>query len=439
MSMVVDPSNSCLTLDRRDLWAAYQKVRQTTEALREPLEVEDCLIQSMTEASPTKWHLAHTTWFFETFILSAEDGYAPVNPQYSYLFNSYYNAIGERIARDRRGLLSRPTLGEVAAYRAEVDRRVGAFLESVDEATIDLIRDRLILGLNHEQQHQELILTDVKHALSQNPLNPVYRPRAAAAAGSPANSAPARWVEYDEGVREIGRVEGAGFAYDNEGPRHKRWLNAFELADRLVTNREYLAFMNDGGYIRPELWLSDGWAAVDRNGWAAPLYWRMEGERWRVFTLSGMLDLDLDEPVCHVGYYEADAYARWAGARLPTEAEWEIAATAEDVRPGDGLMESERFHPAPLDPAKALNDANAPHQLFGEVWEWTQSPYSPYPGFRAAEGALGEYNGKFMCNQFVLRGGSRATPGSHIRATYRNFFPPEARWQFTGFRLARDV
>jgi len=438
MSTVVDPSNRASALDRDGLQAAYRRVRQTTEALREPLATEDCVVQSMPDASPTKWHLAHTTWFFETFVLSDDPGYVPIDPRYSYLFNSYYNAVGERVARDRRGLLSRPTVAEVAAYRAEVDRRVGAFLESADEAAIDRVRDRLILGLNHEQQHQELIVTDIKHLLSFNPLNPVYRPRAAAPTRARVGSAPAGWIAYGEGVREVGFAGGSGFAYDNEGPRHKQYVNAFELADRLVTNREYLAFMTDDGYIRPEFWLSDGWAAVGRNGWAAPLYWRMEGDRWRVFTLAGPLDLDLDEPVCHVSYYEADAYARWAGARLPTEAEWEVAATAEGVSPeGGGFLESERLHPAPLDPEKA--PANVPAQLFGDVWQWTESPYSPYPGYHAAAGALGEYNGKFMCNQFVLRGGSRATPASHIRPTYRNFFPAEARWQFTGFRLARDV
>jgi len=437
MSTVVDPSNPASALGRDGLWEAYRRVRQTTEALRAPLEVEDCVVQSMAEASPTKWHMAHTTWFFETFVLSTQAEYAPVDPKYSYLFNSYYNAIGERIARDRRGLMTRPTVAEVARYRAEVDDRVRSFLDQVDDEMIDRIRGVMILGLNHEQQHQELLLTDIKHALSFNPLGPVYQPRAAAQARPRGDREPAGWTAHGEGVREIGHIEGSGFAYDNEGPRHKRFVHAFELANRLVTNREYLAFMSDDGYARPEFWLSDGWAAVSRNHWAAPLYWRMEGDRWRVFTLAGMLDLDLDEPVCHVSYYEADAYARWAGARLPTEAEWEIAATADGVSQKGGFLESERFHPAPLDPSTTRR--NVPAQLFGDVWEWTGSPYTPYPGFRPAAGAIGEYNGKFMCNQFVLRGGSCATPGSHVRATYRNFFPPEARWQFTGFRLARDA
>lgn len=437
MSMVVDPSNAATILDRDGLQTAYRRVRQTTEALREPLTIEDCVVQSMTEASPTKWHLAHTTWFFETFVLSDDPGYVPVDPKYSFLFNSYYNAVGERVARDQRGLLSRPTVAEVAAYRTEVDHRVASFLESADDAAIDRVRNLLILGLHHEQQHQELLVTDIKHALSFNPLNPVYQPRPTNPAGARVGSKALEWFEYGEGIREIG-FDGSGFFYDNEGPRHKRYVNAFEIADRLVTNREYLAFMSDDGYVRPEFWLSDGWAAVNQNGWAAPLYWRMEGDRWRVFTLAGLVDLDLDEPVCHVSYYEADAYARWAGARLPTEAEWEIAATAEGASPEGGVfLESERFHPAPLDPSKA--PVSVPAQLFGDVWEWTESPYSPYPGYRAAAGALGEYNGKFMCDQFVLRGGSCATPASHIRPTYRNFFPSGARWQFSGFRLARDA
>lgn len=438
-TVVVDPSNPALELGREGLWEAYRRVRQASEALRAPLQVEDCVVQSMTEASPTKWHLAHTTWFFETFVLSAETNYHPVDSRYSYLFNSYYNAIGERIARDRRGLLTRPTVAEVAGYRAEVDDRVRIFLESADDATIDQIRDALILGLNHEQQHQELLLTDIKHALSFNPLNPAYHPRAAAPSKnrSGAGLKPPGWIGHDAGVREIGHVDGSGFAYDNEGPRHKRYVDAFELADRLVTNREFLAFIDDDGYRRPEFWLSDGWATVARAGWSAPLYWRTEDGQRRAFTLGGLLDLDLDEPVCHVSYYEADAFARWAGARLPTEAEWEIAATAEGVDRAGNFVESERCHPAALDPSKTPDQA--PAQLFGDVWEWTASPYTPYPGFHAAAGAIGEYNGKFMCNQFVLRGGSCATPGSHIRATYRNFFPPESRWQFTGLRLARDA
>jgi ergothioneine biosynthesis protein EgtB len=434
------PAVSDPGLDRDALWACYREVRRTTEALCAPLEVEDCVIQSMPDASPTKWHLAHTTWFFETFILSPENpGLAPVDPRYPFLFNSYYNAVGERIARDRRGLLSRPTVSEVFRYRAEVDRRVADLLGSADEHAIDRIRGTFILGLNHEQQHQELILTDLKHALADNPLRPAYRERGPADAKADRAPVPsAGWCSFPAAVHPIGHA-GATFAFDNETPRHSQYVDAFALADRPVTNREFLAFIEDGGYSRPEFWLSDGWFACQRNGWTAPLYWESDGAAWRTYTLDGMRDVDPDEPVCHVSYYEADAFARWGGARLATEAEWETAAKAEGMAMEGNFLESGRFHPAALlreaDPAPRAT----PARLFGDVWEWTQSPYTPYRGYRPAPGALGEYNGKFMCNQMVLRGGSCATPGSHIRATYRNFFPPEARWQFSGIRLARDV
>jgi ergothioneine biosynthesis protein EgtB len=437
---ILDPGPvvSGLGLDRAALWAGYQIVRRTTEALCAPLETEDYVVQSMADASPVKWHLAHTSWFFETFVLAAEKaGEAPINSQYSFLFNSYYNAVGERIARDRRGLLSRPTVAEVYEYRAAIDGRMEAFLDRADEAELAQIRTTLILGLHHEQQHQELILTDLKHALAGNPLRPVYRQREKGAAKE-ALSLQVGWLSFPSALRSLGH-EGDGFAFDNESPRHPEHVAAFALADRLVTNREFLAFMEDGGYSRPEFWLSDGWAARSRNRWEAPLYWEADKGRWRLFSLAGMQDLDPCEPVCHVSFYEADAFARWAGERLATEAEWETAATADDQPPAGNFLESDRLHPAPCPNEGALSPLPSPAQLFGDVWEWTQSPYTPYRGFRPTAGALGEYNGKFMCNQIVLRGGSCATPRLHIRPTYRNFFPPEARWQFSGIRLARDI
>ena len=411
------------------LLADYRAVRRQTELLAEPLEPEDFVVQSMPDASPVKWHLAHTTWFFETFLLSnALPDYRPRYPQYNFLFNSYYNAIGERIARDRRGLLSRPTIGEVRRYRQEIDSRMEEWLDSANEPSISSLASTLILGLHHEQQHQELILTDLKHAFAGNPLRPIYQDREPDQPGRPT---PLRWSTYPAGVRQIGH-EGDRFAFDNETPRHSEYVEAFELASRPVTNAEYLAFIEAGGYDRPEFWLSDGWAARKARGWSSPLYWeQVDGSRLTM-TLAGMVELRPDEPVTHVSFYEADAFARWSDARLATEAEWEVAALD---RPIEGnFLESGRYHPAPAGP-----DEVVPGRMFGDVWEWTRSPYSPYPGFRPVAGALGEYNGKFMCNQMVLRGGSCATPRSHIRATYRNFFPPDARWQFSGIRLARDL
>ncbi len=437
----LDISN--LRLDRAALWTCYEQVRHTTEALCAPLEIEDYVVQSMPDASPARWHLAHTSWFFETFVLApaAQGGYDPVDSSYSYLFNSYYNAVGERIARDRRGLLSRPTVAEVLGYRRAVDRQVQIFLERTGDAALERHRGTVILGLHHEQQHQELILTDIKHALAGNPLRPAYREpvsRATTPGGRPALG----WVSYEGGMRAIGHAS-AGFAFDNEGPRHEQYIAAFALADRLVTSGEFEEFIADGGYDRPELWLSDGWYARIQGGWTSPLYWERTPRGGETFTYEGMSPLDPDEPVCHVSFYEADAYARWAGARLPTEVEWETAAVAASMgavaAPDGNFLESGRFHPRRLEHGRATAGAAAPAQLFGDVWEWTQSPYTPYRGFRPAAGALGEYNGKFMCNQLVLRGGSCATPRSHIRPTYRNFFPPHARWQFSGIRLAMDV
>jgi ergothioneine biosynthesis protein EgtB len=436
-----DPGSgiSDLQLDRQGLWTGYQKVRLTTEALCAPLEIEDYVIQAMPDASPTKWHLAHTSWFFETFVLAWDRSRGDrVNPNYDYLFNSYYNAVGERIARDRRGLLSRPTVAEVYRYRAIVDERVKVFLDSAEEELLSRLRGRFVLGLHHEQQHQELILTDLKHALGDNPMRPAYR-RSKAGGSSLTETGSMGWIEFPGALRSIGH-EGKGFAFDNESACHQEYVATFAIANRLVTNREYLEFIQDRGYGRAGFWLSDGWAARNRNGWFAPLYWEFEDDRsTRLYTLAGMRELNPDEPVCHVCFYEADAFARWAGFRLATEAEWETAATCGATIADGNFLETGRFHPAPLQGDHVSATPSAPAQLFGDVWEWTQSPYTPYRGFRPEAGALGEYNGKFMCNQLVLRGGSCATPRSHIRASYRNFFPPEARWQFTGIRLARDV
>jgi ergothioneine biosynthesis protein EgtB len=403
----------------------YAATRRATERLCAPLSVEDCQVQSMADASPAKWHLAHTSWFFETFVLEAAgSGYQPFNPQFRVLFNSYYHTVGEQHPRPQRGLLSRPSLDEVLAYRRHVDAHLRALLGNgggTDQLAV------IELGVQHEQQHQELILTDIKHLLFANPLRPAY----AAPAAPPATTAPPpSWFSHAGGVHLIG----AGpddFAFDNERPRHRVVIEPFALASRLVTNAELCAFIADGGYTRPDLWLSDGWAAVVAEGWSAPLYWERHDGEWQVFTLGGVRPLCASEPVSHVSYYEADAFARWAGARLPTEAEWEIVAAPRHT---DGnFVETGALHPA------AARKEEHPAQLFGDVWEWTASAYQPYPGYRAPAGALGEYNGKFMCNQMVLRGGSCATPLSHMRASYRNFFPPSARWQFTGIRLARDV
>ncbi|HEX6268423.1 MAG TPA: ergothioneine biosynthesis protein EgtB [Burkholderiales bacterium] len=408
-----------LPAGRSEQGARYAAIRAQTEALAAPLTAEDCALQSMPDASPVKWHLGHTTWFFETFVLErALPDFAPYRAEFRTLFNSYYVGVGPRHPRPERGLLSRPSLGEVLAYRASVDERMAKVFKG--ERRLSALIE---LGLHHEQQHQELILTDLKHLLSRNPLQPSYSQRKA-----PAGSAVAemRFVAFPEGMRQIGH-DGGSFAFDNEAPRHRVYLRAYALAERLVTNREYQAFMADGGYERPELWLSEGWDVRQAQGWRAPLYWSDKSQ----FTLQGARPIEPDEPVVHVSFFEAEAYARWAGARLPGEAEWEIAAQAhwaEAAARSGNFLESGRLHPAPGAP-----------QFFGDAWEWTTSTYGPYPGFRAAEGAVGEYNGKFMVNQYVLRGGSCATPASHIRHTYRNFFPAAARWQFSGIRLARDA
>jgi ergothioneine biosynthesis protein EgtB len=417
-----------------DMLRHYKRVRAATEALCRTLAPEDCVVQSMPDASPTKWHLAHTTWFFETFILRPFlSGYAPVHPAYEVLFNSYYTAVGAQYPRPRRGLLSRPTVAEVYDYREHVDAFMVELLSGSDNRVLGTVAPILDIGMNHEQQHQELILTDVKHVLGINPLKPVFREQESPAPAGDAGTI--GWEAYPEGMHSIGH-EGEGFAYDNEGPRHRTFVPGFRIATRLVTNGEYRGFMDDGGYKRPELWLSEGWAAVDAHGWGAPLYWeRRDGVCW-VFTLSGTRPVIDSEPVCHVSYFEADAYARWAGHRLPTEFEWEVAASGEPVEGNLAAVGGGRIHP---EPASAREWARPLQQLYGDVWEWTQSHYSPYPGYRPAAGAIGEYNGKFMCNQFVLRGGSCATPSNHIRKTYRNFFPAGARWQFAGIRLADEA
>ncbi len=417
----------------------YMEVRGFTESLAAPLATEDYVVQSMPDVSPTKWHLAHVTWFFETFVLLPhQPGYEPLNPSYQYLFNSYYLGAGERHCRDQRGYLSRPTVAEVYAYRHHVDQRMrellGGELDEGSPAVDELLRV-IEIGLHHEQQHQELLLTDIKHVFSVNPLRPSYH---TAVDGPPQQKGvlPLAWIPTEEGLHEIGHAPAAGFAFDNESPRHRYFVHGFELADRLVTNGEYLAFMEDDGYARGELWLSEGWAAARAADWQEPFYWEKKDGQWHGFTLHGSVPIDLAEPVCHVNYFEADAYARWAGARLASEQEWEVVATRHAVE--GNFADSGRYHPA-REPAGSGEGPAIARQLFGDVWEWTRSQYSPYPGYKPLPGTLGEYNGKFMSNQFVLRGGSCATSASHIRRTYRNFFPAATSWQFTGIRLARDV
>lgn len=418
------------SITREDFAEQYQRVRSFTEHLCEPLATEDYVIQSMPDVSPTKWHLAHVTWFWETFLLFPSlPGYQSLHPQYAYLFNSYYNTLGQRHCRPKRGLISRPTVEETYAYRRYVDKQVLGLLEQFDEGQLAKLAPIMTLGLHHEQQHQELMLTDIKHVFASNPLSPVYIERVPPAH---INISPMEWVSFPEGLHWIGHT-GDGFAFDNEGPRHRQFIPSFQLASRLVTNGEYLAFIEDGGYQNPLLWLSEGWATVQQEEWQAPLYWERRDGQWRIMTLSGLREVNLAEPVCHVSYFEADAYARWVEARLPTEAEWEVAAQGLPVE--GHFVESELYHPAPLD----TSSSGKLVQMYGDVWQWTQSSYAPYPNFKPGAGAVGEYNGKFMCNQYVLRGGSCATSRSHTRSTYRNFFPTNAQWQFMGIRLARGV
>lgn len=403
----------------------YSALRRQTECLAAELSAEDCALQSMADASPVKWHLAHTTWFFETFVLERyADGYTPVEPAYRYLYNSYYNTVGEQFPRDRRGLVSRPSLADIRDYRRHVDGRMEAFIAggNLPESALTLIE----LGIQHEQQHQELMLTDIKHLFSLNPLEPKYLDGGWTTGAA---ATPLAWTSLEGGINEFG-ADGCGFAFDNELPRNRQHVAPFAIASRPVTNGEYLRFVEDDGYRRPEFWLSDGWTAVRTQGWEAPLYWRRMDGCWHEFTLRGLQGLDPARPAVHISQFEADAYARWAGARLPTEFEWEVAAAALPVH--GNFVESGELHPCAQRPGPLA-------AMFGDVWEWTQSAYAPYPGYRPAAGAVGEYNGKFMSNQYVLRGGSCATPQNHIRATYRNFFPSAARWQFSGIRLARDA
>jgi ergothioneine biosynthesis protein EgtB len=406
----------------------YRHVRRTTEILARPITPEDAQVQPMTDASPTKWNLGHTSWFFETFLLCEMSGYEALNPQYKVIFNSYYNAVGEQHPRPRRGMLSRPPLSEIFDYRRWVDEKMTHFIGTLPDEEL-LNKAKLIeLGLNHEEQHQELMLTDILSVYASDPLFPSYCDKTPPRSHS---APPLEWHDFHEGIYWVGH-DGEGFAFDNETPRHRQFVHAFQLGSRLVTAGEYLEFMQDKGYERPELWLSDGWVTVQEQGWNAPLYWQERDGSWWRMTLYGVIPVDLDAPVCHVSYYEADAYASWAGKRLPREAEWEVASTGVEC---DGnLLDSGTLLPL----APSAGKPGQPHQMYGDVWEWTQSAYSSYPGFKPAEGALGEYNGKFMCSQLVLRGGSIATPAGHIRRTYRNFFPPDTRWQFMGIRLASD-
>jgi ergothioneine biosynthesis protein EgtB len=406
------------------LAARYAHVRRVSLEICEPLQTEDFVVQSMPDASPTKWHLAHTSWFFEQFLLQPLlTGYRAFHPDFEYLFNSYYQTVGRMHARPQRGLLTRPTVDEVLRYREHVDEHMQKLLRARpdDEKLLSVAT----LGVNHEQQHQELMLTDIKHLFSLNPLLPAYRPAADEANDA---AAPMHFLPFDGGIREIG-ASGKHFCFDNELPRHRTLVEPYALADRLVTNGEYLEFIRDGGYRRPEFWLSDGWSTVLREGWTRPIYWSesLDSE----FTLHGLQPLRTAAPVCHVSFYEVDAFARWAGARLPSEAEWELAAESLPVI--GNLLNSGALHPLAGGVQPGMK------QMFGDVWEWTASPYSAYPGYQPPPGALGEYNGKFMCNQQVLRGGSCVTPADHIRASYRNFFYADARWQFMGVRLARNL
>lgn len=422
-------TNPGMPLDRDCLQKRYSNVRSATLSLAAELSAEDQVVQSMPDASPVKWHLGHTTWFFETFVLADHQaGYELFDPDFGFLFNSYYEAKGPRQPRPRRGMLTRPSLSEVTDFRRRTDDVMVAFMAGMDDRTWRDLAPLIELGLNHEEQHQELILTDLLHAFSCNPLKPTYRPfRSGPATAPPALS----WLTFDEGLHEIGHG-GDGFAFDHEGPRHKVWLPPFRLASRLVTNAEWQTFIEDDGYRRPEFWLSDGWAWVQAEDWRAPVYWEKHDGAWWSMTLSGMQPIDPDAPVCQISYAEADAFAHWSGKRLPTEAEWEVAA--QTVEAAGNMRDSGLLRPTP-----ANGPADSLLQMYGDVWEWTQSAYTAYPGYRPPAGAVGEYNGKFMCGQFVLRGASCVTPDGHSRATYRNFFYPHQRWQFSGLRLAEDA
>ena len=415
------------SIEREDVLSKYLRVRSLSEELAARLSPEDMQLQSMADASPTKWHLAHTTWFFETFLLKPFfRGWKPIQNQFNYLFNSYYNAVGQQYSRADRGKISRPSAGEILHYRKCVDENMGRLLAHHDNP--EKVASLVELGLNHEQQHQELLLTDIKHAFSLNPLGPAYAESSSKLRQS--HTLPLEWTDFPEQIVEIGSAQ-PGFCFDNELPAHRVLLHPFRLASRLVNCGEFLEFMGEGGYERPELWLSEGWNLCREESWEAPLYWLARDREWDIFTLAGRRELDPREPVAHVSFFEADAYARWTKSRLATEFEWERASW-EAHRHGN-FVDSQRFHPVAPN-----SDEKSPQQLLGDVWEWTMSSYAPYPGYSPAEGAVGEYNGKFMCNQYVLRGGSCATSSDHIRPTYRNFFPAAARWQFSGIRLARS-
>jgi ergothioneine biosynthesis protein EgtB len=417
--------------DADTLIERFDRVRSHTERLAEPLSPEDQTVQTMADVSPTKWHRAHVTWFFETFLLAEhEGGFAPFQDQYWFLFNSYYEAIGPRYTRADRGFITRPGAHDVGRYRGNVDARVRDLVTSLDGGTLDKLGSTIELGFHHEQQHQELLLMDIKHVLSVNPLQPVY----GGTPLPPSEPDAVGWVDVDGGLVEVGHA-GAGFGFDNEMPRHRAWLEPYRVADRLVTNEEWMHFMADGGYERPELWLSDGWARVTTEQWRAPLYWTDLDGAWHEHTLHGTHPVDPGLPATHVSHYEADAYATWAGRRLPTETEWEHAVVsdgqADAASVGGNLADTETFHPRP-----AAGTTGHLRQVYGDCWEWTSSSYLPYPGFHPPSGAIGEYNGKFMSNQVVLRGGCALTPPGHARLTYRNFFPPAARWAMSGVRLA---
>ncbi len=422
---------------RMEIAARYQAVRDFSCRLTETLTPEDCMVQSMVDTSPTRWHLAHTTWFFETFVLAEQAGFRPFDEHFRVLFNSYYNSVGKQFPRPQRGVISRPGLDRIRAYRTHVDQAMNALLlsEDVNQSTLDAI----IVGLHHEQQHQELILTDIKHALSCNPILPTFRPEPLA----PTTAAALHWFDVLASTCEVGS-DGTAFCFDNELPRHTTFLQDHSIARSLVTCGDYINFINDGGYSRAELWLSAGFEEVRRSDWDAPLYWVRRDSRWMVFTLAGLVPVEDDWPVCHVSYFEAEAFARWSGHRLPTEFEWENAANSNSAPNSnsaqfvDALVESgHAIHPTQAASVDRHDQTRQVEMLLGSVWEWTSSSYGPYPGYRPLAGAMGEYNGKFMCNQYVLRGGSVATHSGHIRNSYRNFFPPDARWQFSGIRLAR--
>jgi ergothioneine biosynthesis protein EgtB len=421
-TMALDPPS---TEQWRNLQTDYRRIRTRTESICQPLAIDDYQIQSITETSPPKWHLAHVSWFFETFVLHESlPGYRPFHPRFAYLFNSYYQTLGKMQPRPQRGLLSRPTVEEVYRYRAHVDRGMEALFDSAPEPRRGDLGFRISLGLNHEQQHQELLLMDIKHNLYSNPLRPAYRPELSQRAGV---YRPVRWQQQAGGIHHVGAGDG-GFSFDNETPHHPVLLREHLLADRFVSNLEYLAFIEDDGYARPELWLADGWYRLQQTGWQAPLYWERQHNTWQQFTLGGMRALNPQEPVCHLSYYEADAYARWTGKRLPREEELETLLMTKPVK--GNFVDTDLLHPAA---------ANSDGQWYGDLWAWTASAYQPYPGFKPLQGSMGEYNGKFMANQMVLKGGCCLTPIDHIRASYRNFFYPHDRWACTGLRLAEDL